>query len=79
MGMMDYVSETARNLHVEVPEALSNSERGSNHPSQECFMAKTPEGLVEDVNEESDSPSATPNGEVSGYAESPTHLGIEQL
>ena len=45
-------------LNVQVNDSPSDS--GSHHPSQECFMADTPEGHVQSGSG-GDNPSATPN------------------
>ena len=53
VGMTDYVVESFHDLLMGDSESLfdSNYSRGSCHPSQECFMAGTPEGRVESIHE----------------------------
>ena len=59
VGMLDYDHESLHDiLNVQVDDSSSDS--GSHHPSQECFMADTPEGHVQPGSGE-DNPSATPN------------------
>ena len=51
-------------LNEDLGDSSSNS--GSHHPSQECFMANTPEGQAQSASKEDD-PSRTPNtGTVAG-------------
>ena len=59
VGMLDYDYEL---LHDVLNEDLgdSSSDFGSHHPSQECFMANTPEGQALSASDEDD-PSRTPN------------------
>ena len=59
VGMLDYDHESLYDvLNVQVNDSPSDS--GSHHPSQECFMADTPEGHVQSGSG-GDNPSATPN------------------
>ena len=57
--MADYVTESFHDLLTGDLESISDSDssRGSHHPSQECFVAGTPEGRVESVHEEGATPS----------------------
>jgi len=51
VGMIESITESLHGLLAEGPgsDSSSDSSRGSHHPSQECFMAGTPEGHVESV------------------------------
>jgi hypothetical protein len=53
MGMMDYVVESFHNLLARDSKMISDSDSsgGSHHPSHECFMVDTPEGLLVFLNE----------------------------
>jgi hypothetical protein len=53
VGMTDYISECFHDLLVGDSEVISDSDsnRGSHHPSCECFMAETPVGHVTSVHE----------------------------
>ena len=81
MGMIKSIMKSLHGLLAEEPgsDSSSNSSRGSHHPSQECFMAGTPEGHVESVSTE----EATPVGNLSdgpeGETAAPPHVGVEQL
>ena len=59
VGMLDYDYES---LHDVLNEHVgdSSSDSGSHHPSQECFMADTPEGQAQSASD-GDNPSRTPN------------------
>ena len=65
IGMLEYDHESMHNvLNVQVDDSSSDS--GSHHPSQECFMADTPEGRAQSASGGND-PSATPGtGTVAG-------------
>ena len=54
MGMTEYVAESFHDLLVGESESPygSDSNRGSHHPSHECFMVGTPEGHVESIHDE---------------------------
>ena len=56
--MTEYVVESFHDLLMEETESPSSSgsNRGSHHPSHECFMAGTPEGHVESIHEEEATP-----------------------
>jgi hypothetical protein len=53
VGMADYILECFHDLLVGDSEAISdsNSNRGSHHPSRECFMVETPERHVASIHE----------------------------
>ena len=59
VGMLDYDHESLHDV-LDVHVGDSSSDSGSHHPSQECFMADTPEGHVQSASG-GDDPSATPN------------------
>ena len=63
VGMIESIMKSLHGLLAEEPESDSGSDssRGSHHPSQECFMAGTPEGHIESVSTE----EATPVGNLS--------------
>ena len=54
VGMTEYAVESFHDLLAGESESpsSSNSNRGSHHPSHECFMAGTPEGHVKSIHEE---------------------------
>ena len=53
---------------IEEPESPSSfdSNRGSHHPSWECFMMGTPEGHVESIREEEATPANNLDNEAEG-------------
>ena len=57
--MLDYDHESLHDV-LDVHVGDSSSDLGSHHPSQECFMADTPEGHAQSASG-GDDPSATPN------------------
>jgi len=73
--------KTLHELLMEELESSSSSDssRGSHHPSRECFMARTPEGHVEDVSREEATLTNDPDSRSRGEATPPSHLGMEQL
>ena len=81
VGMTKYAAESFHNLLVEETESpsVSNSSRGSHHPSRECFMAGTPEGHVESIHEGEATLSNDLDNEVEGDAGAPPRLRVEQL
>ena len=81
MGVIEHDPETLYGLLAEElgSSSISNSSKGSHHPSRECFMAQTPEGQVEDVSGEEATPTNNPDGGSRGEATPPSRLGIEQL
>jgi hypothetical protein len=67
------IEHDIESLHKLLTEELgssssSDSSRGSHHPSQECFMAKTPEGRVESVSGEEATPIGYPDSKAAGEA-----------
>ena len=81
VGMILYVTESFHNLVTRESESPSSSDsnRGSHHPSHECFMLGTPEGHVESICEEEASLTNDINDEVEGDTGAPPHLRVEQL
>ena len=67
VGMIESITESLHGLLAEGSgsDSGSNSGRGSHHPSQECFMAKTSEGHVESTSEE----EVTPTGNLGDVTE----------
>ena len=81
MGMTEYVIESFNNLLVGESESPSSSDsnRGSHHPSHECFMAGTPEGYVKSIHEGEATPTNDLDDEVVRDAGAPPRLQVEQL
>jgi hypothetical protein len=81
VGMADYITESFHDLLMRDSEVTSNSDSSgrSHHPSHECFMADTPDGHVESVQDEGATPLANIDDEVEGYARVLPRLRIEQL
>ena len=81
VGTMDYVMEYFYDLLVGDIESISDSDssRGSHHPSQECFMAGTPEGCVESIHEGAATPTNDHDDDVKGDVGASPRLQIEQL
>ena len=79
--MTEYIAESFHDLLVGKLESPSNSDssRGSHHPSQECFMAGTPEGYIKSIHERGATPIDDRDDEVEGDAGAPPHLRVEQL
>ena len=79
VGMTEYVVESFHDLLVEETEShsTSDSSRGSHPPSRECFMVGTPEGHVESIHEEEDTPMNDLDDEVEGDTGAPPHLWVE--
>ena len=75
------MSESFHDLLVVESESTSssNSSRGSQHPSHECFMAGTPEGHVESIHEEEATPTNDLDDGVERDAGAPPRLWVEQL
>ena len=68
VGMTEYVTESFHDLLVREMESpsISDSSRGSHHPSRECFMAGTPKGHVKSIHEEEATPTNDLDDEVGG-------------
>ena len=68
VGMTKYVAESFHDLLVGESDSPSSFDcnRGSHHPSHECFMAGTPEGHVESIHEEESTPTNDLDDEVGG-------------
>ena len=51
VGVIKHITESLHNLFIEEPGSSfgSDSNKGSHHPSRECFMMGTPEGHVESI------------------------------
>ena len=81
MGVIEHVEESFHDLLTEEPKlpSVPNSNRGSHHPSRECFMIGTPEGYVESIHEEEATPKNDLDVEVEGDAGAPPLLLVEQL
>ena len=77
----EHVMESFHDLLAEETEShsTSDSSRGSHPPSRECFMVGTPEGHVESIHEEEDTPTNDLDDEVKGDTGAPPHLRMEQL
>jgi len=81
MGVTEYIAESFYDLLVgetELP-STSNSNRGSHHPSRECFMVGTSDGHVKSIHEKEATPMNDLNDEVEGEAGAPPCLRVEQL
>ena len=76
-GVIEHVMETFHDLLAEEPESPSGSDsnRGSHHPSHECFMTGTPEGHDESVHEG----EATPTNGLDDEAERETMIPPRML
>lgn len=81
VGMADYIMKSFHDLLMVDLESLSDSNysRGSHHPSQECFMAGTPEGHVERVHEGGVAPMGDLDDDVKEDAGATPCLWMEQL
>ena len=68
VGISEYVTESFHDLLMEETgsPSTSNSSRGSDHPSHECFMAGTPEGYVESIHKGEATPTNDLDDEVEG-------------
>ena len=81
MGMTEYVIESFHDLlmgDLKSPSD-SNSSRGSQQPSRECFMAGTPEGCVESVHKGGPTPPNDHDDEVEEDAGALPRMRVEQL
>ena len=81
MGMTEYVMESFHDLLVGESESPSDSDssRGSDHPSCECFKTGTPEGHVKSIHEEEATPMNDLDDEVEGDVGAPPCLRMELL
>ena len=81
VGMTEYVAESFHDLLAGASKSPSgsNSNRGSHHPSRECFMVGTPEGHVESIHEEEATRMNDLDDEVEGETAAPPHMRVEQL
>ena len=79
--MTEYVIESFNDLLAKESESrsISDSSRGSHHPSCECFMVGTLEGHVESIHEGEATPTNDLNDEVKGDAGAPPCLWVEPL
>jgi len=68
VGLIEHITESLHNLLTGElgSSSSSDSSRGSHHPSRECFMARTPEGHVEDVSREEATLTSNPDGRSGG-------------
>ena len=80
MGVIEHITESLHNLLTEGPGSSSSSDssRGSQHPSWECFMAGTPEGNVESILAEEVTPMGNLGNETKGETAAPPCIGVEQ-
>ena len=81
VGMTEYVVESFHDLIAGESESPSDSDssRGSHHPSQEYFMAGTPEGYIKSIHEGGATTTDDLDDEVEGDAGAPPRLRVEQL
>ena len=79
--MTEYVMESFHDLLIEESESPSSSDsnRGSHHPSCECFMAGTLEGYIKSIHKGGATPMDDLDDKVEGEAGAPPHLRVEQL
>ena len=79
MGMIESVTESLHGLLVEGlgSDSGSDSDRGSHHPSRECFMEETSEGHVESASEEEVTPAGNLGNRAEGGTAAPPHVGVE--
>ena len=80
VGVIEHIVESFHDLLAEEPESpsSSNSNRGSHHPSCECFMTRTPEGHIESIHEEEATPTNDLDDEVKRETRVIPHLRVEQ-
>ena len=76
MGVIKHVTESFHDLLVEEPKSSSgfDSNRGSHHPSHECFMTGTPKGHVKSIHEEEATLMNDLDDEVEGDIGAPPYL-----
>ena len=81
VGMTEYVMESFHDLLMGESESPSDSDsnRGSHHPSLECFMAGTPKGYIESIHEGGATPTDNLDNEVERDLGALRHLRVEQL
>ena len=81
IGMIESIIESLHGLLMEGPgsDSGSDSDRGSHHPSRECFMAETPEGHIESVSVEETTSTGNLGGRTEGGTVALPHVGVEQL
>ena len=81
VGMIESVKESLHGLLTKGSgsDSVSDSSRGSHHPSRECFMAGTPEGHVESISVEEATPAGNLSSETEGETVAPPCVGVEQL
>ena len=79
--MTEYVVESFHDLLSRELGSPSNSDsnRGSYHPSRECFMAGTLEGHVESIHEGEATPTNDLDDEVERDVGASPNLRVEQL
>ena len=79
--MTEYVVKSFHDILAGELESPSNSDsnKGSHHPSRECFMAGTPEGYIESIHEGGATPIDDLDDEVEGDARALPSLQVEQL
>ena len=81
VGMIESVTESLHGLLAEGPrsDSASDSNRGSHHPSRECFMAGTPEGHVKSIFVEEATSVDNLDDEAKWETVAPPRMGVEQL
>ena len=81
VGMTEYVMESFHDLLTGESGSPSDSDssKGSHHPSHECFMAGTPDGHVESLQEGEATLMNDFDDEVERDVGAPPHLQVEQL
>ena len=81
MGMTKYIAESFHDLLTGESELPfdSDSSRGGQQTSQECFMAGTPKGYIKSIHEGGATPTDDLDDEFEGDAGAPPHLWVEQL
>ena len=81
VGMIKSITESLHGLLMEGPgsKSGSDSDRGSHHPSRECFMTETPKGHIESVSVEETTPAGNLSDGTKGGIAAPPHVGVEQL
>ena len=81
VGMIESIMESLHGLLAEEPglDSGSDSSRGSDHPSRECFMAETLEGHVKSISVEETTLAGNLSDGIEGGRAAPPHVGVEQL
>ena len=79
IGVIEHITESFHDLLIEESELPSGSDsnRGSHHPSHECFMTGTPEGHVEGIHKEEATLMNDLDDEAEGETVAPPHMRVE--